>query len=100
MYDTPTPSSRSPELRHADEFIEIVTWLQLKNPPETVHPHQHNGYYDGFLAFLDQAMSQGSSNQKIAADSGSDNAEAGFGNCVIAIWKAATSSSMTRDSTS
>lgn len=42
-----------------DEFIEIVTWAQLKIHQKPCILINANGYYDGFLAFLDQAMSQG-----------------------------------------
>src|SRR5277367_2334034 len=42
-----------------DEFIEIVTWAQLKLHQKPCILLNTNGYYDGFLAFLDHAMSQG-----------------------------------------
>ena len=42
-----------------DEFIEIVTWAQLKLHQKPCILINTNGYYDGFLAFLDHAMSQG-----------------------------------------
>ena len=42
-----------------DEFIEIVTWAQLKIHNKPCILINTNGYYDGFLAFLDHAMSQG-----------------------------------------
>jgi uncharacterized protein (TIGR00730 family) len=42
-----------------DEFIEIVTWAQLKIHQKPCILINTNGYYDGFLAFLDHAMSQG-----------------------------------------
>ena len=42
-----------------DEFIEIVTWAQLKIHQKPCILINTNGYYDGFLAFLDHAMAQG-----------------------------------------
>ena len=42
-----------------DEFIEIVTWAQLKIHQKPCILINTNGYYDGFLTFLDHAMSQG-----------------------------------------
>ena len=36
-----------------DEFIEIVTWAQLKLHQKPCILININGYYDGFLAFLD-----------------------------------------------
>jgi len=42
-----------------DEFIEIVTWAQLKIHSKPCILINTNGYYDGFLAFLDHAMAQG-----------------------------------------
>lgn len=42
-----------------DEFIEIVTWAQLKLHQKPCILINTNGYYDGFLAFLDHAMSEG-----------------------------------------
>jgi uncharacterized protein (TIGR00730 family) len=42
-----------------DEFIEIVTWAQLKIHQKPCILINTNGYYDSLLAFLDQAMSQG-----------------------------------------
>ena len=42
-----------------DEFIEIVTWALLKIHQKPCILINMNGYYDGFLAFLDHAMSQG-----------------------------------------
>src|SRR5277367_201329 len=42
-----------------DEFIEIVTWAQLKIHQKPCILINTNGYYDGFLAFLNHAMSQG-----------------------------------------
>jgi uncharacterized protein (TIGR00730 family) len=42
-----------------DEFIEIVTWAQLKIHQKPCILINTKGYYDGFLAFLDHAMSQG-----------------------------------------
>ena len=42
-----------------DEFIEIVTWAQLKLHQKPCILINTNGYYDGFLAVLDHAMSQG-----------------------------------------
>lgn len=41
-----------------DEFIEIVTWAQLKIHQKPCILINTNGYYDGFLAFLDHGMSQ------------------------------------------
>ncbi len=42
-----------------DEFIEIVTWAQLKIHQKPCILMNVNGYYDSFLAFLDHCMSQG-----------------------------------------
>ncbi len=42
-----------------DEFIEIVTWAQLKIHQKPCILLNTNGYYDGFLAFLDHGMTQG-----------------------------------------
>ena len=42
-----------------DEFIEIVTWAQLKIHQKPCILINTNGYYDSFLAFLDHAASQG-----------------------------------------
>jgi len=42
-----------------DEFIEIVTWALLKIHQKPCILVNTNNYYDGFLAFLDHAMSQG-----------------------------------------
>src|ERR1700748_1080835 len=42
-----------------DEFIEILTWAQLKLHQKPCILININGYYDGFLAFLDHTMSQG-----------------------------------------
>lgn len=42
-----------------DEFIEIVTWAQLKIHQKPCILINVNGYYDGFLAFLDHGMSEG-----------------------------------------
>lgn len=42
-----------------DEFIEIVTWAQLKIHRKPCILINVNGYYDGFLAFLDHAVIQG-----------------------------------------
>jgi hypothetical protein len=42
-----------------DEFIEIVTWAQLKLHQKPCILINTNGYYDGLLAFLDHAISQG-----------------------------------------
>jgi hypothetical protein len=42
-----------------DEFIEIVTWAQLKIHQKPCILINTNGYYDGFLSFLDHTMSQG-----------------------------------------
>jgi uncharacterized protein (TIGR00730 family) len=42
-----------------DEFIEIVTWAQLKIHQKPCILINTNSYYDGFLTFLDHAMSQG-----------------------------------------
>jgi uncharacterized protein (TIGR00730 family) len=42
-----------------DEFMEIVTWAQLKIHQKPCILININGYYDGFLTFLDHAESQG-----------------------------------------
>src|ERR1700761_6044837 len=42
-----------------DEFIEIVTWAQLKLHQKPCILININGYYDSFLAFLDHAVAQG-----------------------------------------
>lgn len=42
-----------------DEFIEIVTWAQLKIHQKPCVLLNVNGYYDGFLAFLDHGVQQG-----------------------------------------
>jgi len=42
-----------------DEFIEIVTWAQLRIHQKPCILINTNSYYDGFLAFLDHGMSQG-----------------------------------------
>jgi uncharacterized protein (TIGR00730 family) len=42
-----------------DEFIEIVTWAQLKIHQKPCILINTNGYYDALLAFLDHATSQG-----------------------------------------
>ena len=42
-----------------DEFIEIVTWAQLKIHQKPCILLNINGYYDSFLAFLDHAVAQG-----------------------------------------
>jgi uncharacterized protein (TIGR00730 family) len=42
-----------------DEFIEIVTWKQLKIHQKPCILLNINGYFDGFLAFLDHAVQQG-----------------------------------------
>lgn len=42
-----------------DEFIEIVTWAQLKIHQKPCILLNINGYYDGFLAFLDHGVAQG-----------------------------------------
>lgn len=42
-----------------DEFIEIVTWAQLKIHQKPCILINTMGYYDGFLAFLDHAEAQG-----------------------------------------
>jgi uncharacterized protein (TIGR00730 family) len=42
-----------------DEFIEIVTWAQLKIHRKPCILINVKGYYDGFLTFLDHAMGQG-----------------------------------------
>jgi uncharacterized protein (TIGR00730 family) len=42
-----------------DEFIEIVTWAQLKIHQKPCILLNVKGYFDGLLAFLDHAMSQG-----------------------------------------
>ena len=42
-----------------DEFIEIVTWAQLKIHQKPCILINTKGYYDGFLAFLDHAAAEG-----------------------------------------
>jgi uncharacterized protein (TIGR00730 family) len=42
-----------------DEFIEIVTWAQLKLHQKPCILLNTNGYYDGFLAFLNHGVTQG-----------------------------------------
>jgi len=42
-----------------DEFIEIVTWAQLKIHQKPCILINTNNYFDGLLTFLDHAMSQG-----------------------------------------
>jgi hypothetical protein len=42
-----------------DEFIEIVTWAQLKIHQKPCILLNINGYYDGLLAFFDHAVTQG-----------------------------------------
>jgi hypothetical protein len=42
-----------------DEFMEIVTWAQLKIHQKPCILLNINGYYDGLLAFLDHAVAQG-----------------------------------------
>jgi uncharacterized protein (TIGR00730 family) len=42
-----------------DEFIEIVTWAQLKIHQKPCILLNINGYFDGFLAFLDHGVTQG-----------------------------------------
>ena len=42
-----------------DEFMEIVTWAQLKIHQKPCILLNINGYYDSFLAFLDHAVAQG-----------------------------------------
>jgi uncharacterized protein (TIGR00730 family) len=42
-----------------DEFIEIVTWAQLKIHQKPCILLNVNSYYDGFLAFLDHGVKQG-----------------------------------------
>ena len=42
-----------------DEFMEIVTWAQLKIHQKPCILLNINGYYDSFLAFLDHAVVQG-----------------------------------------
>jgi uncharacterized protein (TIGR00730 family) len=42
-----------------DEFIEIVTWAQLKIHQKPCILLNTNGYYDGFLTFLHHAVKQG-----------------------------------------
>ena len=42
-----------------DEFIEIVTWAQLKIHQKPCILVNIRGYYDGLLAFLDHAVTQG-----------------------------------------
>ena len=42
-----------------DEFIEIVTWAQLKLHQKPCILLNTSGYYDSFLVFLDHAVAQG-----------------------------------------
>jgi uncharacterized protein (TIGR00730 family) len=42
-----------------DEFIEIVTWAQLKIHQKPCILINTKGYYDGFLAFLDHTAAEG-----------------------------------------
>jgi uncharacterized protein (TIGR00730 family) len=42
-----------------DEFIEIVTWAQLRIHAKPCVLVNLNGYYDGFLKFLDHAVTEG-----------------------------------------
>ncbi|WP_158750992.1 TIGR00730 family Rossman fold protein [Acidobacterium sp. S8] len=42
-----------------DEFMEIVTWAQLKIHQKPCILINTSGYYDSFLAFLDHAVTQG-----------------------------------------
>ncbi|HEX3436028.1 MAG TPA: TIGR00730 family Rossman fold protein, partial [Pseudacidobacterium sp.] len=42
-----------------DEFIEIVTWAQIRIHQKPCILLNINGYYDSFLAFLDHAVAQG-----------------------------------------
>jgi len=42
-----------------DEFIEIVTWAQLRIHAKPCVLVNVGGYYDGLLAFLDKAVEQG-----------------------------------------
>lgn len=42
-----------------DEFIEIVTWAQLRIHSKPCVLVNVGGYYDGLLAFLDKAVEQG-----------------------------------------
>lgn len=42
-----------------DEFIEIVTWAQLKIHSKPCVLVNLNGYYDGLLKFLDTAVAEG-----------------------------------------
>jgi uncharacterized protein (TIGR00730 family) len=42
-----------------DEFMEIVTWAQLKIHQKPCILLNINGYYDSLLAFLDHAVAQG-----------------------------------------
>ena len=42
-----------------DEFIEIVTWAQLRIHSKPCIIINTNGYFDGLLAFLDHAVTQG-----------------------------------------
>ena len=42
-----------------DEFMEIVTWAQLKIHQKPCILLNIKGYYDSFLAFLDHAVAQG-----------------------------------------
>jgi hypothetical protein len=42
-----------------DEFIEIVTWAQLRIHAKPCVLVNLNSYYDGFLKFLDHAVAEG-----------------------------------------
>jgi len=42
-----------------EEFIEIVTWAQLRIHSKPCVLINLNGYYDGLLAFFDHAVEQG-----------------------------------------
>jgi uncharacterized protein (TIGR00730 family) len=42
-----------------DEFIEIVTWAQLRIHQKPCIILNIGGYFDGFLAFLDHGVAQG-----------------------------------------
>src|SRR5271165_6206884 len=42
-----------------DEFIEIVTWAQLRIHSKPCVMVNVNGYYDGLLQFFDTAVAQG-----------------------------------------
>ncbi|HEX4037319.1 MAG TPA: TIGR00730 family Rossman fold protein [Acidobacteriaceae bacterium] len=42
-----------------DEFIEILTWAQLKIHAKPCVLVNVNGFYDGFLAFLDHCVAEG-----------------------------------------